>query len=229
MYSKPLLLLLLFFRPAERGAISPSGIADERGFYVHATGVRNPVLDSDFGTTDWVRDGLALRLQAQSASTHGQALLVLDSPAEYQPPVEDTRPSVSLPGAAYIVAARSNVGLLAYSAGPEVYVLDRHGLPDPVASDPGGTRPVLIVQANAFNRSRISTVLAVIITTNERLSDSPGNVRISPRETGLREPSVANISQIITADRTFLRQRIGRVRAETMARVESGLRLILDL
>jgi len=102
-------------------------------------------------------------------------------------------------------------------------------LPDPVASDPGGTRPVLIVQANAFNRSRISTVLAVIITTNERMGDAPGNVRLSSRETGLREQSVVNISQIVTADRTFLRQRIGRVRAETMARVESGLRLILGL
>jgi mRNA interferase MazF len=102
-------------------------------------------------------------------------------------------------------------------------------LPDPVASDPGGTRPVLIIQANAFNRSRISTVLAVIITTNERLSESPGNVRVSWRETGLKQPSVVNVSQIITADRMFLRQRIGRVRAETMARVESGLRLILGL
>jgi len=102
-------------------------------------------------------------------------------------------------------------------------------LPDPVASDPGGTRPVLIVQANAFNRSRISTVLAVIITTNERLADSPGNVPLSSRETGLKHPSVVNVSQIITADRIFLRQRIGRVRSETMARVESGLRLILGL
>ncbi len=102
-------------------------------------------------------------------------------------------------------------------------------LPDPVASDPGGTRPVLIVQANPFNRSRISTILAVIITTNERLADLPGNVRLSSRETGLRQPSVVNISQIITADRTFLRERIGRVRSETMARVESGLRLVLGL
>ena len=102
-------------------------------------------------------------------------------------------------------------------------------LPDPVASDPGGTRPVLIIQANAFNRSRISTVLAIVITTNDRLADSPGNVRLSSLETGLKKPSVANISQIITADRTFLRQRIGRIRSGTMARVESGLRLILGL
>jgi mRNA interferase MazF len=102
-------------------------------------------------------------------------------------------------------------------------------LPDPVASHPGGTRPVLIVQANAFNRSRISTVLVVIITTNERMADAPGNVRLSSRETGLREQSVANISQIVTTDRTFLRQRFGRVRAETLARIDSGLRLVLGL
>lgn len=102
-------------------------------------------------------------------------------------------------------------------------------LPDPVASDPGGTRPVLVVQANPFNRSRIATVLAVVITTNERLADLPGNVLLSPRDTGLKQPSVANVSQIITADRIFLRERIGRIRAETMTRVESGLRLVLGL
>jgi len=102
-------------------------------------------------------------------------------------------------------------------------------LPDPVASDPGGTRPVLIVQANPFNRSRIATVLAVVITTNERLAEVPGNVRLSSRDSGLKQPSVANVSQIITADRTFLRERLGRIRSETMARVESGLRLVLGL
>jgi mRNA interferase MazF len=102
-------------------------------------------------------------------------------------------------------------------------------LPDPVASSPGGTRPILIIQANSFNRSRISTVLAVAVTTNERLADAPGNVHLSPRDTGLKLPSVAIVSQIITADRMFLRDRIGRIRPEVMQRVESGLRLILGL
>ena len=102
-------------------------------------------------------------------------------------------------------------------------------LPDPVASDPGGTRPVLIVQSNPFNRSRIATVLAVVITTNERLAELPGNVALPTRETGLKQRSVANVSQVITADRTFLRERIGRVRPETMLKVESGLRLVLGL
>jgi mRNA interferase MazF len=102
-------------------------------------------------------------------------------------------------------------------------------LPDPIASDPGGTRPVLIVQANPFNRSRIATVLAVVITTNERLAYVPGNVLLTSREAGLKHRSVANVSQIVTADRSFLRERIGRVRPETMRKVESGLRLVLGL
>jgi mRNA interferase MazF len=102
-------------------------------------------------------------------------------------------------------------------------------LPDPVASDPGGTRPVLVVQTDAFNRSRIATILAVVITTNERLATLPGNVPISPRGTGLTQPSVANVSQVLTADRTFLRELIGRVSPETMARVDSGLKLVLGL
>ena len=102
-------------------------------------------------------------------------------------------------------------------------------LPEPVASDPGGTRPILVVQANPFNRSRMATVLAVILSTNERLAFSPGNVVLSTRDTGLKQASVANVSQIVTADRTFLRERIGRIRAEAMARVDSGLRLVLGL
>ncbi len=102
-------------------------------------------------------------------------------------------------------------------------------LPDPIASDPGGTRPVLIIQSNPFNRSRIATVLAVVITTNERLAVAPGNVPLPLRGTGLKQPSVANVTQIITADRTFLRERIGRVQPETMHKIESGLRLVLGL
>jgi mRNA interferase MazF len=86
-----------------------------------------------------------------------------------------------------------------------------------------------VVQANAFNRSRIATVLVVVITTNERLAGLPGNVPILPRGTGLKRLSVANVSQVITADRTFLRERIGRASSETMARVDSGLRLVLGL
>jgi mRNA interferase MazF len=102
-------------------------------------------------------------------------------------------------------------------------------LPDPAASSPGGTRPILIVQADAFNRSRMATVIAVVLTTNSRLAESPGNVLLTQRDSGLKQPSVANVSQLITADRNFLRARVGRVRSEAMARVDEGLRLILAL
>jgi mRNA interferase MazF len=102
-------------------------------------------------------------------------------------------------------------------------------LPDPVASSPGGTHPVLVVQANAFNRSRLSTVVAVVITSNLRLADMPGNVLVPARESGLPRPSVVNVTQVITADKSFLRSRAGRLKPETLERVEHGLSVLLGL
>ena len=102
-------------------------------------------------------------------------------------------------------------------------------LPDPVASSPAGTRPILIVHADTFNQSRISTVIALVLTTNSRLADAPGNVLLSQGDSGLKQVSVANVSQLITADRGFLRARVGRVRAEVMARIDNGLLLVLGL
>ncbi|MEA2163377.1 MAG: mRNA interferase MazF [Thermoanaerobaculia bacterium] len=75
----------------------------------------------------------------------------------------------------------------------------------------------------------MATVLAVILTTNERLAFFPGNVVLATRDTGLKQTSVANVSQIITADRTFLRQKTGRLRPQTLAKVEAGLKLLLGL
>jgi mRNA interferase MazF len=88
---------------------------------------------------------------------------------------------------------------------------------------------VLVVQANAFNRSRIATVVAAVITSNVRLGALPGNVLLLPRESGLGRPSVVNVSQIIAADRAFLRARAGRLRPEVLARVDRGLELVLGL
>jgi mRNA interferase MazF len=102
-------------------------------------------------------------------------------------------------------------------------------LPDPVESAPGGTHPVLVIQANAYNRSRLSTVVAVVLTSNLRLADMPGNVLVSAREAGLPKPSVVNVTQIITADKSFLRSRAGRLKAETMERVEHGISVLLGL
>lgn len=88
---------------------------------------------------------------------------------------------------------------------------------------------MLVVQADAFNRSRIRTVLAVILTSNLRLLDAPGNVLLPTQASGLSKDSVANVSQVVTLDRSFLVERVGRVPSALMARVDAGLRLVLEL
>src|SRR6185295_12971597 len=77
-------------------------------------------------------------------------------------------------------------------------------LGDRGGSDAGFRRPVVVVQADAFNRSRLQTVIAVILTTNLRLVEAPGNVLITAKASGLPRDSVANVSQVIFIDRTFL-------------------------
>jgi mRNA interferase MazF len=102
-------------------------------------------------------------------------------------------------------------------------------LGEPEGSEPGYNRPVLIVQSDAFNRSRLQTVIAVVLSTNLRLVDAPGNVLIPAKASGLRKDSVANVSQVITVDREFLIELAGRVRGQFLTDVENGLRLILGL
>jgi mRNA interferase MazF len=102
-------------------------------------------------------------------------------------------------------------------------------LPDPQGSAPGNRRPLLIVQSDAFNRSRLRTTIAVVLTTNVRLLEAPGNVLVPARASGLPRDSVANVSQIITVDRDALTERVGRVPSNLMDQVADGLRLTLDL
>jgi len=102
-------------------------------------------------------------------------------------------------------------------------------LPNPSGSQPGFRRPLLIVQSNEFNRSRISTVLAVAITSNLRLAEAPGNVLLPAKNTGLTKDSVANVSQVITVDKSFLAERIGRLKPQQIEIVDNGLRLAMSL
>ena len=102
-------------------------------------------------------------------------------------------------------------------------------LPEPIASEPGFRRPVIIIQSNAFNRSRIRTVVAVVLTSNLRLAEAPGNVLIPATDSGLPKDSVANVSQIITLDRTFLTEKSGRIPTRIMRAVDDGIRLVLSL
>jgi mRNA interferase MazF len=102
-------------------------------------------------------------------------------------------------------------------------------LGDPSGSEPGFRRPLLIVQDDAFNRSRLRTVIAVVLTSNLRLVDAPGNVLVPAKAAGLPKDSVANVSQVITVDRDFLTEPVGRLRGQLLKNVESGLRLVLGL
>lgn len=102
-------------------------------------------------------------------------------------------------------------------------------LADPVGSGPGYRRPVLVVQSNAFNASRIGTVVAVAITSNLALAEAPGNVRIAKSDSGLPQPSVVNVSQLVTLDRAILEAKVKTLGATAMAKVESGLKLVLAL
>lgn len=102
-------------------------------------------------------------------------------------------------------------------------------LEEPRGSEPGFRRPILVVQADAFNRSRLRTVLCLVLTSNTRLLNAPGNVLLPAKTSGLPKDSVANISQIVTLDEDYLAARIGRITPKLMAHVDAGLKLVLDL
>lgn len=101
--------------------------------------------------------------------------------------------------------------------------------PEPRGSEPGFRRPVVVIQSDAFNRSRIGTVIVVAVTSNLDLATAPGNVRLSRRESKLPRDSVVNVSQVLTLDWRFLSERIGRLPASALADVEAGLRVVLSL
>jgi mRNA interferase MazF len=100
-------------------------------------------------------------------------------------------------------------------------------LPDPVGSGPGFRRPVLVVQSDALNVSRIATVVCVSLTSNLHWSDAPGNVVLRSRATGLPKDSVANVSQIVTLDRELLTERSGRLSARQLGLVLAGIDVVL--
>lgn len=100
---------------------------------------------------------------------------------------------------------------------------------EPRGSEPGFRRPLVVVQADAFNQSRIQTVVCVAMTSNLRLADAPGNVLVSKGDSGLPSDSVANVSQIVTVDRSVLANRVGKLPVRVRERIDRGLRLVLEL
>ena len=99
----------------------------------------------------------------------------------------------------------------------------------PSGSEPGYRRPLLIIQSNEFNRSRINTVMAAVITSNLRLVKAPGNVLLTAKDTGLKKDSVVNVSQVITVDKAFLTEKIGKLSSQQIETVNNGLRLAMSL
>ena len=102
-------------------------------------------------------------------------------------------------------------------------------LPRPSGSEPGYKRPLLIVQSDDFNRSQIRTVIAVVITSNLRLAAAPGNVLLPRKSSGLPKISVANVSQLITVDKSFLTEKVRHLPLDVLQEIEDGIRMVLSL
>ena len=102
-------------------------------------------------------------------------------------------------------------------------------LGEPRGSGPGYRRPLVIIQSNDFTESRIQTVIGAVVTSNTDLVRAPGNVLLRKRGTGLNRDSVVNVSQLITVNKSFLTERIGRLSPAQLELLDEGLRLVLDL
>jgi mRNA interferase MazF len=100
-------------------------------------------------------------------------------------------------------------------------------LPSPTGSGPGFRRPVVVVQGDAFNRSRISTVVCVPLTSNLKWAGASGNVSLPARLSGLPKDSVANVSQIISVDRNLLTERAGKLSRSKLELILSGIDVVL--
>jgi len=100
-------------------------------------------------------------------------------------------------------------------------------MPVPTGSGPGFRRPVVVVQGDSLNRSRISTVVCVPLTSNLNWENAPGNVSLSARLTGLAKDSVANASQIVALDRDLLTEFIGRLSRAKLHLVLAGIDVVL--
>jgi mRNA interferase MazF len=112
-------------------------------------------------------------------------------------------------------------------AGPRRGEIWWASLPAPRGSEPGHSRPVLVVQSNRFNESRIQTVVVAAITSNLLLAEAPGNVRVGTTDSGLPRRSVVNVSQLVTLSREYLERRASVLPAAVMNDVAAGLRLVL--
>lgn len=97
----------------------------------------------------------------------------------------------------------------------------------PTRSGPGLRRPVVVVQSDALNRSRIATIVCVPLTSNLIWADAPGNVLLAAKATGLPRDSVANVSQIVALDKAVLDERVGKLSHSRLDLVLTGINIVL--
>jgi mRNA interferase MazF len=100
---------------------------------------------------------------------------------------------------------------------------------EPRGSEPGYNRPVIIVSSNEFNQSLIQTVIVVVVTSNIRLVDAPGNFKITKKQLNINKDSVVNVSQLITLDKTFLTEQVGNLNSKHISFLNEGIRLVLAI
>ena len=100
-------------------------------------------------------------------------------------------------------------------------------LPAPVGSGPGFRRPVVVVQGDPLNRSRIATVVCLPLTSNLKWALAPGNVRLTALHTGLPKDSVANVSLIVSVDKELLTARVGKLPRSKLELVLAGIDTVL--
>lgn len=107
----------------------------------------------------------------------------------------------------------------------DIYWVD---LPESIGAEPGFRRPCVVVQNNAYNFTRLKTVVVCILTSNLRLADMPGNVLLPMQQTGLPKPSVANVTQLLTVDRTILEEKVGTLARENVQQICVGILGLTD-
>jgi mRNA interferase MazF len=101
-------------------------------------------------------------------------------------------------------------------------------LPPARGSEPAGKRPVVVLQHERFNRTKLATAVVVAITSRIKYADLPGNVRLRKGEAGLPRASVVNVTQIATFDRAWIGPRLGALSGSRLFEVWSGVRLVCE-
>ncbi len=100
-------------------------------------------------------------------------------------------------------------------------------LASPRASEPGYRRPVVVVSSDEFNQSHIATLIAAVVTSNLRLAEAPGNFVLKKKSSCLSRESVVNVSQLLTLDKQYCFEKIGKLTQKQFQTLNEGLRLVL--